>query len=233
MRRIYGVAEREALVVLWEASDRVCGKRLKAIIPTLIEAMLRQRRVGCVSTICRSIPVRTFLDWQDPPPGFVEADLVAHSVPITKGAFVQTLVVTDIASGWTELAPLLVREQTLLIDVLSEIRLRLPFPLLGLDVDNDSVFMNETVRGYCAAENIELTRCRPYRMNDQAHVEQKNGEVVRRMVGYRRYEGIAAAKQLARLYAPVRLFVNTFQPSFKLAKKMRDGARLRSATTSR
>ena len=73
----------------------------------------------------------------------------------------QTLVVTDIASGWTELAPLLVREQTLLIDVLSEIRLRLPFPLLGLDVDNDSVFMNETVRDYCAAEKIELTRCRP------------------------------------------------------------------------
>ena len=261
-RRIYGVAEREALIVLWEASDRVCGKRLKAIIPTLIEAMVRhghltlasevraallkmsaatidralqsqrercsnrRRRAGSVSTIRRSIPVRTFLDWQDPPPGFVEADLVAHSGPITKGAFVQTLVVTDIASGWTVLAPLLVREQTLLIDVLSEIRLRLPFPLLGLDVDNDSVFMNETVRDYCAAEKIELTRCRPYRKNDQAHVEQKNGEVVRRMVGYRRYEGVAAAKQLARLYAPVRLFVNTFQPSFKLAKKMRDGARV-------
>jgi hypothetical protein len=79
---------------------------------------------------------------------------------------------------------------------------RLPFPLLGFDVDNDSVFMNETVRDYCAAEKIELTRCRPYRKNDQAHVEQKNGEIVRRMVGYRRYEGIAAAEQLARLYAP-------------------------------
>jgi hypothetical protein len=86
--------------------------------------------------------------------------------------------------------------------------------------------MNETVRDYCAAEKIELTRCRPYRKNDQAHVEQKNGEIVRRMVGYRRYEGIAAAEQLARLYAPVRLFVNAFQPSFKLAEKTRDGARV-------
>ena len=86
--------------------------------------------------------------------------------------------------------------------------------------------MNETVRDYCAAEKIELTRCRPYRKNDQAHVEQKNGEIVRRMVGYRRYEGIAAAAQLARLYAPVRLFVNAFQPSFKLAEKARDGARV-------
>jgi hypothetical protein len=76
----------------------------------------------------------------------VEADLVAHSGPVTNGAFVQTLVVTDIASGWTELAPLLVREQTLLIDVLGEIHQRLPFPLLGFDVDNDTVFMNETAR---------------------------------------------------------------------------------------
>src|SRR5262245_49985458 len=261
-RRIYGAAEREALIVLWEASDRVCGKRLKAIIPTLIEAMVRhghlapapavrtallkmsaatidralrpqrercgarRRPSGSVSTIRRSIPVRTFSDWEDPPPGFVEADLVAHSGPVTNGAFVQTLVVTDIASGWTELAPLLVREQTLLVGVFGEIRRRLPFPLLGLDVDNDTVFMNETVRDYCAAERIELTRCRPYRKNDQAHVEQKNGGIVRRMVGYRRYEGMAAAVQLARLYAPVRLFVNAFQPSFKLAEKTRDGARV-------
>ena len=85
--------------------------------------------------------------------------------------------------------------------------------------------MNETVRAYCAAEYIELTRCRPYRKNDQAHVEQKNGEIVRRMVGDRRYEGIAAAEQLAKLYAPVRLLVKAFQPSFKLAQKTRDGVR--------
>jgi len=262
-RRIYGAAEREALIILWEASDRVCGKRLKAMIPILIEAMerhghlslapevrtallsisaatidralrpqrerssTRRRRRGCVSTIRRSIPVRTFSDWRDPPPGFVEGDLVAHSGPVTNGAFVQTLVVTDIASGWTELAPVLMREQTLLVSVLDEIRRRLPFPLLGFDVDNDSVFMNETVRDYCAAEKIELTRCRPYRKNDQAHVEQKNGEIVRRMVGYRRYEGIAAAEQLGRLYAPARLFVNAFQASFKLADKTRDGAHVR------
>jgi hypothetical protein len=128
--------------------------------------------------------------------------------------------VTDIATGWTELAPLLVREPTLLV------RRRLPFPLLGFDVDNDTVFMNETVRAYGAAEYIELTRCRPYRKNDQTHVEQKNGEIVRRMVGDRRCEGIAAAEPLAKLYAPVRLFVNAFQPSLKLAQKTREGARV-------
>ncbi len=127
---------------------------------------------------------------------------MAHSGPVTRGSFVQSLVVTDIASGWTELAPLLVREQTLLVNVLGEIRRRLPFPLLGFDTDNNTVFMNGTVRDYCAAEKIEFTRCRPYRKNDQAHVEQKNGEIVRRMVGYRRYEGVAAAQQLAKLYFP-------------------------------
>jgi hypothetical protein len=152
---------------------------------------------------------------------------VAHSGPVTRGSFVQTLVVTDIASGWTELAPLLVREQTLLVDVLREIRRRLPFPLLGFDTDNDTVFMNETVRDYCSAEKIEFTRCRPYRKNDQAHVEQKNGDIVRRMVGYRRYEGIAAAEQLAKLYSPARLFVNAFQPCFKLAEKTRNGAQVK------
>ena len=262
LRRIYSAAVREVLIIVWEASDRVCGKRLKAIIPTLISAMQqhghlalapevacsllkmsaatidrvlapqreqcgqRRRRSGAETTIRRSIPVRTFSDWNDPAPGFIEADLVSHSGPVASGSFVQTLVLTDIATGWTDFAPMLVREQHLLIEVLGAIRRRLPFPLLGFDVDNDSVFMNETVRDYCRAEKIELTRCRPYRKNDQAHVEQKNGEIVRRMVGYRRYEGIAAARQLAKLHERARLFVNVFQASFKLAEKTRDGARV-------
>jgi hypothetical protein len=261
-RRIYNAAVREALIVIWEASDRVCGKRLKAIIPTLAAAMQhhghlaltpevygsllkmsaatidrvlapqrehcgrRRRRPGSAMTIRRSIPVRTFSDWNDPAPGFIEADLVSHSGPVASGSFVQTLVLTDIATGWTDFAPVLVREQHLVVAVLGEIRRRLPFPLLGFDVDNDSVFMNETVRDYCRSEKIEMTRCRPYRKNDQAHVEQKNGEIVRRMVGYRRYEGIAAARQLATLHERARLFVNVFQASFKLAEKKRDGARV-------
>src|SRR6185295_1809498 len=86
--------------------------------------------------------------------------------------------------------------------------------------------MNETVRDYCKQAGIEFTRCRPYRKNDQAWVEQKNGAVVRRTIGYRRFEGLEAAAALARLYASLRLFVNFFQPSFKLAAKARDGARI-------
>jgi hypothetical protein len=263
-RRIYDEAVREALIVIWEASDRICGKRLRPLLPILLEAMERhghvqlvpevrarllamsaatidralrdirqqagtatRRRSAPSAAIRRSVPVRTFADWDDPPPGFVEADLVAHSGPVARGSFVQTLVLTDIATGWTECAPLLVREQRLLTEVLGELRKLLPFPLLGLDTDNDSVFMNETVRDYCEQAGIEFTRCRPYRKNDQAWVEQKNGAVVRRTIGYRRFEGLEAAATLARLYAAMRLFVNFFQPSFKLAAKVRDGALVR------
>ena len=106
-------------------------------------------------------------------------------------------------------------------------RQRMPFALLGFDTDNDSVFMNDTVRTYCEETGLVFTRCRPYRKNDQAWVEQKNGAVVRRAVGYRRYEGLEAAAALARLYSSLRLFVNFFQPSFKLAGKARDGAKIK------
>jgi hypothetical protein len=103
----------------------------------------------------------------------------------------------------------------------------MPFARLGFDTDNDSVFMNETVKTYCEEAGLVFTRCRPYRKNDQAWVEQKNGAVVRHAVGYRRYEGLEAAAALMRLYMALRLFVNFFQPSFKLAGKVRDGAKVK------
>lgn len=262
-RRVYDEAVREALVVLWEAGDRICGKRLKPLIPLLITAMerhghleldpevrvrlceispatidrvltpvragasgSRRRRNAHSSAVRRSVPIRTYADWNDPVPGYMEADLVAHSGPSASGSFVQTLTLTDVATGWTECAPLLFREQRLLSEVMTALRPALPFPLLGFDTDNDSVFMNETIKGWCEAAQVEFTRSRPYRKNDQAHVEQKNGAIVRRMVGYRRYTGIAAAAELARLYHSMRLYVNFFQPSFKLMDKTRDGARV-------
>lgn len=262
-RRVYDQAVREALVVLWEAADRICGKRLKPLLPLLIPAMERhghlaldeevrirllaisaatidralapvraagagsaRRRNGHSSTVRRSIPIRTYADWGDPLPGYMEADLVAHSGPSASGSFVQTLTLTDVATGWTECAPLLFRERRLLSEVMTALRPALPFPLLGFDTDNDSVFMNETIKDWCEAAQVEFTRSRPYRKNDQAHVEQKNGAVVRRMVGYRRYAGIGAAGELACLYRSMRLFVNFFQPSFKLMEKTRDGPRV-------
>ena len=121
---------------------------------------------------------------------------------------------------------LLVREGTLIVDALERLRDAMPFPLRGFDTDNGSEFINETVVAYCRERNIEFTRSRPYRKNDQAWIEQKNGSIVRRLVGYGRLEGIAAADTLSRMYCAARLFVNFFQPSFKLAEKRRVGARV-------
>ena len=262
-RRLYDEAARQALVLFWEASDRVCGKRLRVMLPMLVASMERHGHIDLApevrtsvlamsaatidralrpvrvngatgrrttnrpsAAVRRVVPVRTFTDWGDPKPGFFEADLVAHSGPTASGSFIQTLVITDIATGWTEFAPLLFREQHLLTEVLGVMKTEIPMPILGLDTDNDSVFMNETVLAWCAQESAEFTRSRPYKKNDQAWVEQKNGAVIRRLVGYRRYQGFEAATLLAELYASARLFVNVFQPSFKLASKSRTGARV-------
>jgi hypothetical protein len=156
--------------VLWEAGDRICGKRLKPLIPLLIPAMERhghlvldetvrlrlceisaatidrvpapvragasggrRRRNAHSSEVRRSVPIRTFADWNDPVPGYMEADLVAHSGPSASGSFVQTLTLTDVATGWTECAPLLFREQRLLSEVMTALCPALPFPLLGFD----------------------------------------------------------------------------------------------------
>jgi hypothetical protein len=136
------------------------------------------------------------------------------------------LVLTDIASGWTEAAPIVVREGSLVVETLERIRIGLPFVLRALDVDNGSEFVNDRLIEYCLGHGIELTRSRPYRKNDQAWVEQKNSAIVRKLLGYRRFEGLAAARAITRLYGASRLFVNFFQPSFKLAAKHRDGAQV-------
>ena len=261
--RVYDEAVKEALVVLWEASDRICGKRLKALLPTLVPALERHGHLRLDETVRtkllsasaatidrlltetkegvrdstrpkrraktavqRSVPVRTFGDWRESCPGYVEADLVAHCGQDPAGSYAHTLVLTDICSAWTECMALVVREGTLVVEALDHLRTSMPFPLLGIDTDNGSEFLNEKLLAYCEKHGIEFTRSRPYRKNDQAWVEQKNGAVVRRLVGYRRLEGIAAADSLSRLYASSRLFVNFFQPSFKLLDKKRSGARV-------
>lgn len=262
--RLYDEAVRQALIVLWEAADRVCGKRLKALVPALIGAMerhghldldtevkakllrvsaatidralgdarsrvdgQRKRRTGVGAAIRRSIPVRTFSDWRDPPPGFFEVDMVEHCGGAkTDGDFVHSLVLTDIASGWTECIAMPVRNQSLVVEGMAIAAAEVPFAMLGVDTDNDSAFMNQTVFDYCKDNRLEQTRSRAYKKNDQAWVEQKNGAIVRRLVGYGRLSGLAATQALAQLYSASRLYVNFFQPSFKLKSKTRDGARV-------
>src|SRR5690606_2953585 len=142
--------------------------------------------------------------------------------PKTDGNYVHSLVLTDIASGWTECAAMPVRNQLLIVQAMDRVAADLPFAMLGVDTDNDSAFMNDTVFDYCKALGLEQTRSRAYKKNDQAWVEQKNGAIVRRLVGYGRLSGNNEPKALASLYAVSRLYINFFQPSFKLKSKTRD-----------
>ena len=199
----------------------------RVLAPTRASVRGHRNRRRATPAVQRAVPVRTFADWKEPLPGFMEADLVAHCGDALVGSFVHTLTLTDIASGWTECAVLVLRQATLVVHAVETLRTRMPFPLRGLDTDNGTEFMNETLLAYCSDHGSEFTRSRPYHKNDQAWVEQKNGAIVRRLIGYRRLEGMAAAAILSRVYASARLFVNFFQPSFKLAEKTRVGARVR------
>ena len=172
------------------------------------------------------VPVRTFADWNEQQPGFLEADLVAHCGHSAEGSFLRTLVLTDIATGWTECLPLLHGSQEAVLQALGRARQLLPFPLLGLDTDNGKEFLNEQLLEYCRRESITFTRGRAYKKNDQCFVEQKNGSVVRQLVGYDRFVGERAYRQLTELYRAARLYVNCFQPSMKLLSKKRDGAKV-------
>jgi hypothetical protein len=134
---------------------------------------------------------------------------------------------TDIATTWTECLPLLHRTQEAVLQAVDRARQLLPFPLLGVDTDNGSEFLNEQLFAYCEREQITFTRGRTANKNDQCYVEQKNGSVVRQLVGYDRFEGERTYRQLAELYRAVRLYVNFFQPSFKLLTKQRTGGHVR------
>jgi len=178
------------------------------------------------SLLKHQIQVRTFADWDDVTPGFFEADLVAHCGSDTHGKFINTLVLVDVSTGWLEFLPLLQKGSTEVIDGFTVAKDLLPFPLLGIDTDNGSEFINHDMIQYCADNSITFTRSRAYRKNDQAFVEEKNGSVVRRLIGYDRFEGQEAWRTLMALYRVLRLYVNFFQPSLKLLSKKRYGARV-------
>jgi hypothetical protein len=173
-----------------------------------------------------SIPIRTFADWKENKSGFLEIDLVAHCGESMEGFFLNTFCAVDIASGWTECVPVWGKGQERVKTAVHHVRQRLPFPLLGLDSDNGSEFINDCFKSYCLKNKITFTKSRAYKKNDSCYVEQKNGNVVRRIVGYERYTSKAAYQCLERLYYLVRLYQNLFQPNMKLVSKTRHGARV-------
>jgi hypothetical protein len=169
------------------------------------------------------IPVHTFTEWDEEQPGFLEIDLVAHCGNTPEGQFLCTLTCTDLCTGWTDVTGLLHRSQEAVSEALCRMRQRLPFPLLGIDSDNGGEFINDLLYRYCKDEKITFTRSRPYKKNDQAHVEQKNWSVVRHTVGYDRWETEQELLLLESIYDDLRLYINFFQPSFKLIAKERIG----------
>jgi len=173
------------------------------------------------------IPIRTFAEWDQTQPGFVEIDLVGHDGGLAQGDFCQTLDVTDVASGWTETEAVINKAQAWVFEALQHVRARLPFALKGIDSDNGSEFINNHLLRYTQQERITFTRGRAWKKNDGCFVEQKNYSVVRRSVGYARYEGSAHVRLLNELYAELRLYTNFFQPVMKLLTKERHGAKVK------
>jgi hypothetical protein len=173
------------------------------------------------------IPIRTFAEWDQTKPGFVEIDLVGHDGGLAQGDFCQTLDVTDVASGWTETQAVRNKAQVWVFEALQLIRWRLPFALKGIDSDNGSEFINHHLLRYTQQEHITFTRGRAWKKNDGCFVEQKNYSVVRRAVGYARYQGDVQLRLLNELYAQLRLYSNFFQPVMKLLTKERTGAKVK------
>jgi len=261
--RLYGLEVMAALKVAWEATDRLCSRRLQPFLPELagilkrsgelrvtketetqlcrmststIDRILRRwrgssRRRGLSTTkpgtlLKNSIPVRTFSDWNENKPGFLEADLVAHCGESAEGFYLTTLSTVDVATGWCEPVAVWGKGQDRVGGAVYDVRKRLPMPLLGLDSDNGSEFINQSLYDYCRRNSITFTRARSYKKNDSCHVEQKNWAVVRRVVGYDRFSSKAAFKALDDVYTLLRLYINFFQPVLKLVGKSRNGAKV-------
>jgi hypothetical protein len=216
--------------------DASTETELRRMSPSTIDRLLRPcRKLGGRrglpttrpgSLLKSSIPIRTFADWQENKPGFMETDLVAHCGDSSEGFYLNTLCAVDVASGWIECLPVWGKGQVRVRSAVHRMRQRLPFALLGVDSDNGSEFINQCFYTYCHQEEITFTRSRSYKKNDSCHVEQKNGNVVRRLVGYDRYTSKAAYNCLDRLYHLVRFYLNFFQPTMKLVGKTRHGAKV-------
>jgi hypothetical protein len=180
------------------------------------------------SMVKYQIPIRRSGEWQEATkPGYFAMDLVGHEGGNAHGDFACTLNMTDIYTGWTEPSALKNKAQKWTFEAIKHVRTRLPFEIVGLHSDSGAEFINNTLYRYCNAEHIIFTRSRPNHKNDNAHVEQKNNTVIRRFLGYSRYDTDEEVAVMNRLYERLRLYVNFFMPSSKLKSKERIGSRIK------
>ena len=173
-----------------------------------------------------SIPMRTWAEWDDAVPGFVEIDLVGHEGGNSRGEFCFTLDITDIATGWTETRSVRNKAQKWVFAAIKDATASFPFPILGIDSDNGSEFINWELFRWCEQHELTFTRSRSGNKNDGAHVEQKNWHIVRQVVGYHRYDTAAELELLNQIWSLQRLLTNHFAPQQKLVSKTRTGAKI-------
>ena len=233
LEEIVSVLERWGELALDEETKR----KLIGISPSTIDRMLaparrryqlRARSQTKPGTLLKhQIPIRTFSDWDELRPGFIEVDLVSHEGGNARGDYAYTLDATDVCTGWTETEAVRNRAEKWVFAGLQKAKGRFPFDIIGIDSDNGSEFINNHLVRYCTKNRITFTRSRPYRKNDNCFVEQKNYSIVRRAVGYRRYDTPDELEALNELYAVLRLYTNYFQPSMKLIEKTRIGSKVR------
>lgn len=216
--------EEETAVLLCRMSAATIDRRLA---PDRAKLAVRGRSHTKPGSLLKdAIPMRTWADWDDAVPGFVEIDLVGHEGGNARGEFAFTLTVTDIATGWVENRAVRNKAQKWVFAALLDIRAHLPFPLRGIDSDNGSEFINNHLLRWCTAEEITFTRSRSGNKNDGAHVEQKNWTQVRQIVGYHRYDTAAELELLNRIWARQTDLTNFFYPQQKLISKERHGAKV-------
>ncbi len=216
--------------------SRTCYQHLCQVSPSTLDHWRRAARhpgrrlrggTKPGTLLKRQIPIRTFAEWSDKRPGFAEIDLVQHDGGTNKGDFACTLDFTDVATSWTELGATPNKAQVHVFAILQQERSRLPFPLLGIDSDNGAEFINHELQRYCEREQLTFTRGRVGRKNDNPFVEEKNWSVVRRLVGYARYDTPKQVAQLNALYQVYRLYFNHFLPVTKLIQTEHHGSRVK------
>lgn len=233
IREVLPLLERQGTLVL--AEEAVRQQLLEVSAATADRLLAKTKRQSQIkgrsgtrpgTLLKHHIPIRTFADWNDLRPGFCEADLIAHDGGSAFGDYCHSLVLTDVATGWTEPQAVKNKAQIHVFAALKELRKRLPFPLLGIDSDNGSEFINGELLLYCEEEKITFTRGRPYRKNDNCFVEQKNYSIIRRTVGYYRYDTPKQQDLLNALYTRLHLYSNFFLPVMKLKEKVRSGSKV-------
>jgi hypothetical protein len=233
LKEVIPILERYKEIKLDKAVREKLSKISAATIDRVLalerkKRSLRQRSRTKPGTLLKhQIPIRTFCEWDEKSPGFVEIDLVGHEGGDASGEYIQTLDMTDVCTGWTETQAVKNKARVWVFEALKEIRKHLPFKLLGIDSDNGSEFINDHLYSYCEEEKITFTRARAYRKNDNCYVEQKNYSIVRRAVGYNRYDTPQQLRLLNQLYSRLRLYTNYFQPVMKLEEKIRVGSKVK------